>query len=243
MFNRKKQPLMTWMTNMPGLAEDPLCQPQYSNKFIPPEWRNMPQYSEDPIETLSIRRTRTAKKCPSFIEWFSMGVILPAWCDIAFKYNKEQDLWQIATGDSQSPYRIEIHSNPQMLNYMDYKHRGSKAQLIFKLNSPWYMKTPKGYSTLQLPLFYHSDRDWTVAAGTWHSDTLFDTSIQIFYFGDGDEVFIKKGQPLAQYLPYKRTKINFLSRQMTEKDIYTINAKELKLHSKGTGGYAALEKD
>jgi len=234
---------MTWLTNMPGLSDDPLCQPQPASKFIPQQWKKMPSFAPSNSETLSNRRPRTAKKCPSFIEWFSTGVILPAWCDMVFKYDKQTNLWQAATGDESSPYKIDIHSNPQMLDYMDYKHRGDKAQLIFKLNCPWYLKTPKGYSTLQLPLFYHADRDWQVAAGMWDSDILYDTSQQIFYFGDGEEVVIKKGEPLAHYITFKRNKTSFITKLMNVKESYSIRAQELELHSKSTGGYKAMARD
>jgi hypothetical protein len=244
MFNRKKEPLMTWMTAVPGLADDPVCQPQKASQFIPSWWKDMPQFADtDEPERLSLRRTRTAKRCPSFVEWFSTGVILPAWCDMAFKYNDETKTWAAATGANQSPYIIDIHTNDQMLNYMDYKHRGDKAQLVFKLTSPWFLKTPKGYSTLQLPLFYQNDRDWTVAAGTWHSDVLHDTNQQVFYFGDGKEVFIKKGQPLVHYVTYKRRKTDFITKTMNVDEVRLINSVSVVVNSKGSKGYSALMKD
>jgi hypothetical protein len=243
MFNRKKEPLMTFLTNVPGLAEDPLCQPQPAMKFVPDAWKKVPRSSPIGEFPLSIQKRRTIKTCPSFVDWFTTGVILPAWCDMAFKYDKTTDKWEAAMGAGTSPYDIKAHPHDQMLKYMDYKHRGEQAQLVFKLVSPWALTTPKGYSTLQLPLFYHADRDWQVMAGMWDSDLSITLDLQVAYFGNGQEVLIKKGQPLVHYIPFKREKINFITKLMNDKDLYKLNSNAVAVASKAGGGWAAIPRE
>jgi len=239
MFNRKKEPLMTFLTNVPGLAEDPLCQPQPAMKFIPDAWKKVPRFSPLGNFGLKSQRRRTIKTCPSFVDWFTTGVILPAWCDMSFKYDKESNQWWAQAGIGEY-YTIKAHPQDQMLDYMDYKHRGDKAQLIFKLNCPWFLKTPKGYSTLQLPLFYHADRDWQIAAGMWDSWNSHALSQQLFYFGDGEEVIIKKGDPLVHYMTFKKNKTNFVYRFMKKRDVYNIEAAQTRINSKSGGGLQAI---
>lgn len=231
---------MTFFTNIEDITKDALIQPQPAIRFAPHEWKRMPRWVDMEDGALSIRRAKTAKACPSFVDYFSQGVILPAWCDMAFRYNKKTDTWQAATGDALSPYQVTIHHNVQMLSHMDYKHRGEKAQLIFKLVAPWFLKTPKGWSTLQLPLFYHSDRDWQVAPGINDTDVQYELNQQIIYFGDDTEVLIQKGEPLVQYIPFKRTEINIETRMATKKDNAELNTQFHQIHSKATGGYKSL---
>ena len=237
LFAAEPTPTLTFFTNVVDISKDPLIQPQPAIKFVPQDWKRMPRWSDLEYETLSIRRAKTVKACPSFVDYFSQGVILPAWCDMAFKYNSETDTWAWATGDGLSPYEIDIHPHTQMLDHMDYKHRGEKAQLVFKLISPWFLKTPKGWSTLQLPLFYHADKDWQVIAGVNDTDVHHVLNQQVLYFGSGREVFIQKGEPLVHYIPFQRTKINIETKLATEKDKIDLSTKLNQIHSKATGGY------
>lgn len=236
MFRRKK-PLVTLFTPEIGLMEDESVRPQPSHGFIPNDWKKMPKTSSKSPSHSILRQIRTAKSCPSFAHLFSAGFIIPAWADLGFTYNPNDDKWAWATGDDLSPYQIKMHTNAQFLDHMDYKHRGERAQLIFKLICPWLAKTRPGWSLLQVPLFYQNDRDWQVLMGIIDTDVNFELHQQIAYFGNGNEVVIKKGTPLVQYIPIQRTKLSMDIRFQTDEDARQFTSNRTRMHSKATGGY------
>jgi hypothetical protein len=67
--------------------------------------------------------------------------------------------------------------------------------------------------------------------------------LQVAYFGNGQEVLIKKGQPLVHYIPFKREKINFITKLMNDKDLYKLNSNAVAVASKAGGGWAAIPRE
>ena len=110
------------------------------------------------------------------------------------------------------------HSNSQLLNYTNVSFNGKDASNVFKANSPWKIITSPGYSVLQLPMFYNFNKDFTVLPGIIDTDIYNVINVQMLYHGDGEEVFIKRGEPLCVYVPFKRTKYNFSFSAQTEQE-------------------------
>lgn len=243
MFKGKSDIELQFFTNVLDLSNDSLAQPQPAMKFIPQAWKKIPKIVENYENSLSLRAIKTIKTCPSFADYFTQGVILPAWCDMAFKYEPDLGKWTCATGTQMSPYEIAIHEGSQMLDHMDYKHRGENAQLVFKLISPWFLKTPKNWSILQLPLYYNADKDWQVMPGIIDTDVYYTLNQQIMYFGNGREVLIKKGEPLVHYIPFERKKIRFTTKLATPEFGTEVVSKSNFIHSMATGGYNALRRE
>jgi len=240
MFNRKKEPLMTFFTATVDLTKDELIVPRPAKNFIPEAWQQMPKIVKNYESTLSIRQHKTAKSCPSFADYFTQGVILPAWCDMAFKKDLKTGNIEMAAGDTNNPYQIEVHDDGQLLDYFTPYHQSAPATQIFKLGSPWYIKTRPGWSVLQLPLFYHDNKNWQTMAGIIDTDVSHALNVQVLYFGKGEEVLIKKGQPLAQYIPFQRTKLSLDVRLATKRDLYDVSSAESKMRSKARNGYRLL---
>ena len=73
------------------------------------------------------------------------------------------------------------------------------------------MYAPKGYSVYQMPMFYHFNqmKDWYVPYGVIGIDTHHEINQQIMYISDKKELIIKKGTPLATYVPFKREEFDF----------------------------------
>lgn len=240
MFKNKKEPLISFFTPRADLSKDELIVPKAAKYFIPEAWKQMPKTVPNPQSGLSIRKHKTAKACPSFADYFSQGVIVPAWCDMAFRMNPQTGQVEVATGNEHNPYDIGTHNNKQLLEYFSPYHKSAKANQVFKLVSPWYMKTRPGWSVLQLPLFYHDNPYWQAMAGVNDTDVHHILNIQVLYYGNGEEVLIKKGQPLAQYIPIERTKLSLDVRLATKKDLYDISSLESQIQSKARNGYRLL---
>ena len=59
--------------------------------------------------------------------------------------------------------------------------------------------------------------------GTRDTDIYHNFNAQVLYFGDNKEVTIKQGQPFAQFVPFKRSKIDLDVRYQTLEDEKLLN--------------------
>ena len=81
----------------------------------------------------------------------------------------------------------------------------SKKKHYFKINNPWRVKTPKGYSTLFIQPLFHFQTDWTMLSGIVDTDQH-DMPVSFpGYINPGvDSIHIESGAPLMQLIPFKR---------------------------------------
>jgi hypothetical protein len=213
MFTRKK-PLIEFYTHTPGLSTVEEVKPQPAQKFIPSWWKQIPP--SKPLDEL-----QTVKICPSFPHYFSSGMVMPMWADTIIHYDETSEEWNWRMGlrSTDNPFSVTIHSDKQFIDYVSPSFQGDSGNKIFKFLSPWRIKTPKGYSVLQLPMFYHYEHDFSVFPGVVHTDIHHDINQQVLYHGKGKEIFIKRGTPLAQYIPFKRVDFGIDVREANLEDI------------------------
>lgn len=72
---------------------------------------------------------------------------------------------------------------------------------------------------MQLPMFYEFDCDFSVFPGIVDTDQYHQINLQVLYHGNGEEIFIKRGTPLAQFIPFKRESFSMQVRGMSKKDL------------------------
>lgn len=180
-------------------------QPQPARNFIPKWFKDMPidvpYFSTDKL----IPNTRTVRLCPSFTDIFTEGFVLPAPCDIWMKVDKddvEKWSWKLPN----DKFSMEMHTRIQYSAQVPH----TPVKQIFKLNYPWRLIVPKGYSVRQVPLIYDYNPDWHVAYGTYHADVVNEINLQILFTSDKEEILIKAGEPLCYYIPYKREELEMV---------------------------------
>jgi hypothetical protein len=217
-----------FVTLKPELLEDELTLPKTTNKFIP-EW-----YKKMPLQThpSNFIGGGTIKSCPGLTDLFGLGYILPAWADFAFYYNKETVLAKAGKDNGQ----VEHHSNKQFLDYVEHNYLGKEGKSVFKLINPWQIITPKGWSILQIPLFYHFHKDFSVLPGIMDTDIWHQPNIQVMYYGS-DEIVIPKGTPLVQYIPFKREQNKLVIRAADNVDMKRFKNAEEEVFSVFSRGY------
>lgn len=234
MFNRSSKPVIEVYSTVPGLEDIEEARPQVSSKFIPNWWKDFPKQEPYPA-------VQTVKVCPSFPEYFSQGIIIPMWADTTLVYDEVTTQWRWTCGNPSkvNPFSIEIHPPAQFTKYVTPVTQGTKGNFVFKFNSPWRIRTPKGYSVLQLPVFYHFNNEFSVLPGIIHTDFHTEINQQVVYHGNNKEIFIKRGTPLVQYIPFKRTKFEVVVRGQNEEDRKKDSIGLINLVSKylGSGAY------
>ena len=235
MFKKKEdKPKIEFICKIPELMDIEECLPKPAKHFIPEWWKNIPS-AKHPLDS-------GVKECPGFPDFFSQGYIIPMWADSYLKYNKEMDIWSVQSSELTPPF--EIHPHGQFLDHTTAKMYGTKANIVFKANSPWNIITSPGYSVLQMPLFYHFNGDYTVLPGVVDTDIHHDMNQQVVHHSDNEEIFIKRGDPFVLYIPFKRTKYEMSVRAATEEDNKKIRKTlfNYSTSSTGQGQYRAVQR-
>jgi hypothetical protein len=203
------KPKIEFVSLVEGLESIEECRPKPAKHFIPQWFKDIPNHIDN-----------TVKICPSFPDYFSMGYILPMWTDTKLMFNKEMSRYNWQTPGE--PFNVEIHRSDQFTDYVNPSFSGVDGNFIFKTSSPWKIITPKGWSVLQLPLFYHFNKEWSVLPGVIDTDIMHEMNQQILYHGNGSDIEIKRGTPLVLYVPFKRDAMDI------DLDVRFLNAEDKK---------------
>jgi len=224
-FNKNKKPMVDFVTSIPGLTTIEECLPKSAQSYIPDWWKKIPTQTNEVVWGQGI--TGNVKVCPSFADYFTRGFIIPMWTDCHLYYNSDTKEYKWASSDSK--FSFGSHGNSQYIDYVDHKFLNKNSFFIFKLLLPWQVFTPKGYSLYQFPTFFHFNEDFSVVPGVRDTDSYHQINMQIIIHSDKKEIFIPRGTPLAQYIPFKRDKIDFNVRQANKKDLFKIDSHFLNI--------------
>lgn len=217
---KKNAPTIEYWTTVKGLENVDEITPQPLKNHIPEWWKSIPSGG------------RTAKNCPSFTDMFSSAYVLPMWCDTKFRREGNNVSWE-------TPYNIyewHYHHNSQFLDHAP-KHLGEKVWSVMKPISPWQVTTTKGYSIYQMPVFYDFNEDFSTIPGIIHTDVYHEVNPQILMFSKKQEFTIKRGTPLAIHFPFKRSKVDLITRRMNSDDEESMYNAAAIVRTKFLGGY------
>jgi hypothetical protein len=138
------------------------------------------------------------------------------WVDSVISYDEETEEWGWKT--SNADFSWGFHPKEQYSEYVDHVYLGDRPKAVFKANSPWRIITKKGYSVLQLPVFYHFNKYFTVLPGVVDTDMAHQINPTVLFMSDKKDIFIPRGTPLVQYIPFKREDLSLEVRDSTEQD-------------------------
>jgi hypothetical protein len=238
MFKKKQEePVISFVTLVPGLETFDDIKPQPSSKFIPKWWKDIPNNKGSHDETQNI------KMCPSFPDYFSQGYIIPMWADTLIKYDKGTAVWSMRCGRS-NEFAWEFHPDSQFIDYATPSFLGKDAYTVLKAISPWKIITKPGWSVMQVPLHYHFENKFSVMPGIIHTDIYHDINQQVLVHDKDVEIFIKRGDPFVQYVPFKREEVTHDVRFRNGYDYDMFNLMYTNLSTKfiGNGAYRSLFK-
>ena len=180
-------------------------------KYFIPEWfKKVPVFPRKDCNELI--EMPSVKRCPSFIDFFKMGYVLPAWCDFYLKI--DEDKFFVKTPDDSFP--VDYHPPHQFIDYLP-EHAKKNVKLVFKPDCPWRVKTPKGIKMLELPMLHHHNPDFYTVGGLFDS-YLFHEMNPIWIFTKTGEFFIKRGTPLSMFIPIRTEEFDVIIREQTKED-------------------------
>lgn len=186
---------------------------------VVPAGRTMPQWFKDtpthytlrtktqvyPPE-LKLRENATVKSCPGIVDYMTGGYVLPLWADFAITFDDEGYHWV----SSQQDWPIV---NPDPAQYSQMPRGDDQFALALKFQSPWYIRTPPGYSIRMLPLTYHFEQQWSVMPGVIHSDVFHETHVIIQIHLRQGQLVLPQGMPFAHIVPFRRERYELTVRQ------------------------------
>jgi len=234
-----------FVPHIDGLEQVEEIKPKPANQFIPQHWKDIPamhlsseMLNEVELEGKYFNHSKpigTAKKCPSFIDVFNNGFVIPAPCDIWLQYDSNKEEWHVETGIRSGNFKIPFTVHPTQ-QYLDHVPN-APYEYIFKLDNLWSVITPNGYSIMQLPMFWHHNPNFEVPYGIIHTDQYHEVNVQIMMRKGLKEITIKMGEPLCYIVPYKREEYNLVFEKY---DTSYHNAVALSNVGRFSNGYKTL---
>jgi len=176
----------------------------------------------------------TIKKCPAVIDYLTEGYIVPLWCDLLVQKHGEKIHWENHNIDYG---QIEFHNYEQAQTYPfeegDHRHP-------LKFISPWFFKTPPGWSTMFIPPLLERNEHFTLIPGIVETDSFHQINFPGIWHTQGDTI-LKRGMPFLHVIPFKREKKpKLIVRKSTQDDMDMIRDEQTSLRSKFTGGYREI---
>lgn len=226
-----------FISTVPGLSNISDLRPKPSKTFIPKWFKDMPYGHMEP-ESDHVYEVKTAKMCPALPDTFSQGYVIPMWADTTIKFDESTGVWKWSTANHET-FKWGVHPPEQLLEHVSegVTYQGSPTSFVFKTFCPWRLITPSGYSVLQLPLFYHFKKEFSVLPGVIRTDIHHEINQQVLYHGGGKEVFIRRGEPFVQYIPYKRLETELIVSDMTMEEESMFKTNDLDLFTSFNGNY------
>jgi hypothetical protein len=146
--------------------------------------------------------------CPGMFSMLNTGWIHRSYMDIRVETYKDGDSYKTMTSYDQE--RIAGEAGPFVGQYIDF-HSSIQTQWIdfpkgssrtmLKIQSPWFVEIPKGYSLLMMPIPYADDARFTAAHGLLKGNNYL--NVQLFWNQKEGIEIIKKGTPLNQMVLIK----------------------------------------
>lgn len=193
------------------------------------------------FKKISFTKDRSIKKCPGIIEYCKTGYIIKAWQDIKIITDINGDNYQwktpLTSNDLLSnkikplPFMQEVTGFEPDFFYQ-YFPKPNTLKCVLKLNTPWFIKLPKGYSALFLPTWYDNENRFSVIPGILDPELNGRINVQIYWHALGKEEIIKAGTPLVKIIPFKNETWDMHAREINNDEV--MKFKEILLKTSNT---------
>jgi len=206
-------PELKFYTFLPELVEQMPIKRAEINNF---EWYK--KMVEDYLSKDYSPATHTSK-CPGIISICNEGWIQYAHQDFKITTNGDGKSFKWWTEFNRRMYHpkmyytlgpdadnyISYHTPSQLFDFNVFKKDTLKS--IVKIQSPWCITIPTGFKLLVIPVPYNDCNHFTAVHGILTGTNFL--NIQLMWHTLNDEVLIKKGTPLCQYVLLKDENVDY----------------------------------
>ena len=223
-WKQREKPKIHWWSVIDGVEKVTPVLP--AREFIPDWWKKVERFINKKHD-----QKGTVRNCPSFPEYINQGFVVPLWCDLHITIKHDGFEWH--TPDKM--FSFSSHSDVQFRDYLP-QHMKDNTSMGLKPSCPWRVKTPPGWSVWQLPMTYHYNPLFETLPGIIWSDIHHEINQQMLMKQYGEFV-IKRGTPLAMYVPYERNKYTYDVSGPNEQNSKWANTAYTHVRTKFKGGY------
>lgn len=176
--------------------------PEPMMKHLPDWYKNLDAYIGGkkgiPLEN---EGHSTMKKCIPVLDSLGAGYMMFTQVDYITEWRNGVRHWWWSTTPDPHKELVVNHSLEAVAGHpMMYPNK-----IPWKFESPWGIRTPKGWSTLFIPPLYRDEPIFEIIAGIVDTDSYHVPVNHPFFLTDDEfEGHIPAGTPLAQIIPIKR---------------------------------------
>jgi len=172
--------------------------PVPAGKVIPDWYKNTPVEVPE-ISEYTKPHTPTVKRCIPVLDYLTSGYIIRATYEVQIKKFVDEDKF------NSFDYRCrntDIHIGKHPWHQAHFEINGEKSHYL-KVNQPWKIKTPPGYSCLFYDPYYEMRSTFSLFPGIVDTD-FHDEPVGLVGMVKESEFTIKPGDPLVVVFPFKR---------------------------------------
>jgi hypothetical protein len=216
---------ITFSTHKFVLQDQDIIRPYPAKKNVPNWYKQMSNYINNDI------KNKTIKKCLPFLDTLTAGYIIPSSNDIKFEVKEvegKKDIFYVPNGNTVAQQKgINISTHLHNI-YHPVEQIGGKDSFlakknhnfnVFKFLSPWWIKTPPGYSCLFISPMNNENENYEIIKGIVDTDTQHEVNFPMF-FKKIESFFIAKGDPVVQVIPFKRESWKMKIEERTEDEFH-----------------------
>ena len=184
-----------------------------ANMDLPQWYKDAQSYWNDTKRPMRNRSFTTIKRCVPILDALSAGYLLRTNQDLfveqlddgPYIHWREDAVQKTALITEHDAFQVQNHP----LNQYGYQ---------LKMDNPWLIKTPKGYSCMFVPPM-HRDNQIIILPGVVDTDEYYERVHFPFNFKDKNfEGMIPAGTPIVQVIPFKRESYKYSITQPIEKE-------------------------
>lgn len=226
---RKRKPTIEFVTHVTEIAE---YYPPVAGHVLPDWYRKARAFrKERRFPKLRLREDALMKACPGIQDYMGLGYTLSMWTDLLITATEEGFGF-----DSDMPKGLVTTFKPDQWEGCP---RGSDHAHVLKINMPWKIRTPRGWSVLLLEPWYHKEARWSVFPGLVDSDILGTvTFVAAWHLPVGETTLIRAGTPMLHIVPVRRESLA-LSVAVDDEAMMGLHTSSLKTTTPGGSRIAA----
>jgi len=182
-------------------------------RFYPKWMKNLPS---EKFNLEEFRWNQNVKSCAGIIGTFQSGFIIPLWSDLAI--STTENSWKYHYSDERSS--LSIHKNEQATGFFEDHY-------IFKLHSPWMLKTSRDLKILVCQPFYSTNEKlsyFTPYAINQTTNKILSTNIFIFCKKEKNSFMIKHNTPILHLIPLTEKKVKIKTEILNDLEFQKINS-------------------
>jgi len=216
--------------------------PQLANKFLPKWYKDMKistHYKHWVSATEGHKdEYMTAKNCPAIQDLLIQGIVIPLWGNLWFHTNELENgiveqHWDFSGRYANNKDINSIISKHKEIQYLNTGLKDTVSKELLKIQMPYKIIVPEGYSILYSDPFYHFRNDIRCLTGLVEADKWGFVTFPFEILKNSFE--IKAGEPLIHALFIKREdKIELINRLGTDEEYKLNDNQNNKLFVSGT---------